>query len=290
MLRDNEPGRRHNEDWPSVHPRLAGIRGVLEEFDGDRVAVGEVYLLDQRALARYVTTGEELHLAHNFVFLNLPWSAERFRAVVDEFEELTRAGGWPAWCLNNHDHSRTATRYGFERARVAAMLTLTLRGTPFVFQGEELGLTDVPVAPDAIVDVDGRDPERAPIPWSPPSEAGPGAGFSSARPWLPVHPDAERLAASVQTQDPGSPLAFCRAPRAAPRDAGTARRQLPLPPRGARGNILAQGRGGLSDDRRVIALSRRVDDAERKGGPRQRRTQKRPREPGLPCRTLQGAK
>ncbi len=74
-LGDNEPGRRHDEDWPSVHPRLAAIRRVLEEFDGDRVAVGEVYVLDQRALARYVVSGDELHLAHNFFFLNLPWSA-----------------------------------------------------------------------------------------------------------------------------------------------------------------------------------------------------------------------
>jgi alpha-glucosidase len=211
QLGDNEPGRRHDEDWPSVHPRLAGIRRVLEEFDGDRVAVGEVYLLDQRALVPYITTGDELHLAHNFVFLNLPWSAERFRAVVDEFEELTRAGGWPAWCLNNHDHPRTASRYGWARARVAAMLVLTLRGTPFLFQGEELGLTDVPIPPEAVVDVDGRDPERAPMPWAPPSQAGPGAGFGAAEPWLPVHPDAERLAASVQEQDPDSPLGFYRA-------------------------------------------------------------------------------
>ena len=209
-LRDNELGRSHKEDWPSVHPRLAGIRRVLEEFDGERVAVGEVYLLDQRALAPYITTGDELHLAHNFVFLNLPWSADRFRTVVDEFEELTRDGGWPAWCLNNHDHSRTATRYGRARARVAAMLVLTLRGTPFLFQGEELGLTDVPIAPERIVDVDGRDPERAPIPWEPPSESGPCAGFSTGEPWLPVHPDAERLAASVQAQDAGSTLTFYR--------------------------------------------------------------------------------
>ncbi|MEO5534918.1 MAG: alpha-amylase family glycosyl hydrolase [Pseudolysinimonas sp.] len=209
-LRDNEPGRSHKEDWPSVHPRLAGIRRVLEEFDGDRVAVGEVYLLDQHRLAPYVTTGDELHLAHNFVFLNLPWSSERFRDVVDEFEELTRDGGWPAWCLNNHDHSRTATRYGWARARVAAMLVLTLRGTPFLFQGEELGLTDVPIGPQRIVDVDGRDPERAPIPWEPPSEAGPGAGFSTGEPWLPVHPDAEHLAVSVQAQDTGSTLTFYR--------------------------------------------------------------------------------
>ncbi|MEA2219361.1 MAG: alpha-glucosidase [Solirubrobacteraceae bacterium] len=237
-LGDNEPGRHHSEDWPSVHPRLAAIRRVLEEFDGDRVAVGEVYLLDQRALAPYITTGDELHLAHNFVFLNLPWSAERFRAVVDEFEELTRSGGWPAWCLNNHDHSRTATRYGLARARVAAMLVLTLRGTPFLFQGEELGLTDVPVPPEAIVDVDGRDPERAPMPWAPPSQAGAGAGFGAgagaAEPWLPVHPDAERLAASVQEQDPGSPLAFYRAllalRRATPALHAGTYRSVPAPP------------------------------------------------------------
>jgi alpha-glucosidase len=206
-LGDNEPGRRHDEDWPSVHPRLAAIRRVLEEFDGDRVAVGEVYLLDQRALAAYITSEEELHLAHNFYFLHLPWSAERFRAAVDEFELLTSAGGWPAWCLNNHDHSRTATRYGLARARVAAVMVLTLRGTPFLFQGEELGLTDGAVPLEAIVDVDGRDPERVPIPW----ESGPGAGFTTGRPWLPTHPDAARLAAAAQRGDPTSALELYRA-------------------------------------------------------------------------------
>lgn len=206
-LGDNEPGRRHDEDWPSGHERLRGIRRVLEEFDGDRMAVGEVYLLDQRALAAYVTTGDELHLAHNFHFMNLPWSAQRFRCAVDEFEALTRDGGWPAWCLNNHDHSRTATRYGVVRARVAAVLVLTLRGTPFLFQGEELGMTDGDVPPEAVVDVDGRDPERVPMVWTP----GPGAGFTTGTPWLPVHPDAERLAVSVQAGDPASSLELYRA-------------------------------------------------------------------------------
>jgi alpha-glucosidase len=205
-LGDNEPGRRHDEDWPSVHDRLAAIRRVLEEFDGDRVAVGEVYLLDQRALAPYISSGDELHLAHNFYFLHLPWSAERFRTAVDEFEFLTRDGGWPAWCLNNHDHSRTATRYGLARARVAAVLMLTLRGTPFLYQGEELGLTDAAVPPEAIVDVDGRDPERAPVPWQP----GPGAGFTAGRAWLPLHPDADRLAVTVQEGDPASSLELYR--------------------------------------------------------------------------------
>ena len=206
-LGDNEPGRRHDEDWPSVHPRLAAIRRVCEEFDGDRVAVGEVYLLDQRALAPYIISENELHLAHNFYFLHLPWSAERFRAAVDEFEFLTATGGWPAWCLNNHDHSRTATRYGHARGRVAAVMLLTLRGTPFLFQGEELGLTDGAVPPEAAVDVDGRDPERVPIPWEP----GPGAGFTTGRAWLPTHPDADRLAVSIQRGDPTSSLRLYRA-------------------------------------------------------------------------------
>jgi alpha-glucosidase len=205
-LGDNEPGRRHDEDWPSVHPRLAAMRRVLEEFDGDRVAVGEVYLLDQRALAPYIASGDELHLAHNFFFLHLPWWAERFRAAVDEFELLTSEGGWPAWCLNNHDHSRTATRYGHARARVAAVMVLTLRGTPFLFQGEELGLTDGAVPADAIVDVDGRDPERVPMPWEP----GTGAGFTSGRAWLPTHPDTDRLAVAVQQGDPASSLELYR--------------------------------------------------------------------------------
>jgi alpha-glucosidase len=206
-LGDNEPGRRHDEDWPSVHPRLAAIRRVLEEFDTDRLAVGEVYLLDQRALAPYITSGDELHLAHNFFFFNLPWSAERFRAAVDEFELLTSAGGWPAWALNNHDHSRTATRYGLARARVAAVMVLTLRGTPFLFQGEELGLTDGAVPPEAMIDADGRDPERVPIPWQP----GPNGGFTTGRPWLPTHPDAERLAVATQHGDPTSSLELYRA-------------------------------------------------------------------------------
>ena len=210
-LADNEPGGRpHHEDWPSVHPRLRAIRRVLEEYEGDRMAVGEVYLLDQRALAPYVSSGDELHMVHNFVFLNLPWSAAGFRATVDEFEELAGSEAWPAWCLGNHDHSRIATRYGPGPARVAAMLLLTLRGTPFLFQGDELGLPDVEVPADRVVDVDGRDPERAPIPWEPPSTAGPGAGFTTGEPWLPMTPDAERVAASVQAGDPESMFSLHR--------------------------------------------------------------------------------
>jgi alpha-glucosidase len=195
------------------HDVLRRVRGVLEEYD-QRMAVGEVYLLDQRELAAFLVTGDGLHLAHNFVFMRAPWRAAAFRGVIDEFERLT-AVAWPSWCLENHDHSRVATRYdegghGPARARVAGMMLLTLRGTAFLFQGQELGLPDAHVPPEAVVDVDGRDPERAPIPWEPLSAAGPGAGFTSGTPWLPIVEEAEALAWSVQDADPRSILSLFR--------------------------------------------------------------------------------
>jgi alpha-glucosidase len=215
-LRDDVAGARpRSQDWPTTHERLRGIRRVLEEYEG-RAAVGEVYLLDQARLAEYLNSGDELHLAHNFVFLRQPWEAAAIRDVVDDFERLTTSDVWPAWCLSNHDHSRVATRYdggtgrGPAIARAAAVLLLTLRGTPFLFQGEELGLPDAPIPPDRVVDVDGRDPERAPIPWRPPSAAGPGAGFTTGEPWLPIVAEAERRNAETQSADPRSTLALYR--------------------------------------------------------------------------------
>jgi glycosidase len=164
----------------------------------------------------YINTGDELHLAHNFVFFHLPWQAAAFRASVQEFTELAEHSAWPAWFLENHDHSRVATRYaaapesGLRRARTAAMLICTLRGTPFLYYGQELGLPDAHIPPDRVVDVDGRDPERSPMPWRRPSLAGPGAGFTTAEPWLPVVTGAESLCVESQQQDPGSTLAFVR--------------------------------------------------------------------------------
>jgi alpha-glucosidase len=215
-LGDNEPGHPHEQDWPSVHERVRRIRAVVDEYD-DRMIVGEVYLRDLTRLVQYVKTGDELNLAHNFVFVHLPWDAAQMRSTVEQFEELSEGTAWPAWFLANHDHSRVATRYasaepgsGERRSRLATLMTCTLRGTPFVFEGEELGLPDADVPPDRIVDVDGRDPERAPIPWERPSRAGPGAGFTSGEPWLPLVADAERLCVEAQEDDPGSTLHFVR--------------------------------------------------------------------------------
>jgi alpha-glucosidase len=202
------------QEWPHGHEILRRVRRVLEEYE-DRMAVGEVYVLDQARLVRFVNPGDELHLAHNFVFLNTPWRAERFAQVIDEFALLVSDAAWGSWGLNNHDHSRVATRYagggdGTRRARAAAVLVLTLRGTPFLYQGEELGLPDADVPPERVVDVDGRDPARAPMPWRRPSDAGPGAGFTRGEPWLPIVAGAEHLAVAAQTDDPASTLSLYR--------------------------------------------------------------------------------
>ncbi len=207
----DDRGRRFDEDWPTVHQRIRSMRRVLRSA-GDRMMVGEVYVLDPEQLAPYVRSGRELDLAHNFHFLTLPWDAAAFRDAISEHEQLLRPRGWPTWCLNNHDHSRVASRYpGEAAARLAGMMILTLRGTPFLFQGEELGLEDGVIPAESVVDPGGRDPERCPLPWDAPSVGGSGGGFTSGRPWLPLPPDAERHNVAAEASDPGSVLALYRA-------------------------------------------------------------------------------
>ena len=220
-LRDNAgvfvgPGRadrgnRFDEDWPSVHPRIRRMR-TLARRHGACILVGEVYVLDAEQMAAYVRTGRELDLAHNFEFLTLPWKAAAFRDAIREAPGLLGPRGWPTWCLNNHDHSRVASRYpGEQAARVAAMMLLTLRGTPFLYQGEELGLEDGVVSGEEQTDVEGRDPERCPIPWVSPDAQHAWAGFSSVRPWLPIPPDASVHNVADEWRNPQSVLTLYRA-------------------------------------------------------------------------------
>ena len=233
-FRDNEPDLRHDEDWPTIHDRLRRIRAVVEDYDG-RVLVGEVYLLDLRRVVEYINTADELDLAHNFVFFHLPWRAAAFAASVQQFTDLAAAAAWPAWFLENHDHSRVATRYADalgnrqRRARVAAMMICALRGTPFLYYGQELGLPDAEIPPERVVDVDGRDPERAPMPWRPPSRAGPGAGpgrvllRAARRPAVPggvelqLRPGTAWAARRGRSPGGGGPGRALHRPRARPR-------------------------------------------------------------------------
>jgi alpha-glucosidase len=211
QLRDAVPGEPvPYEDWqPTIHERIRRLRRVVDEYP-DRMLVGEVYLLDLQRIIAYVNTGDQLHLAHNFQFLHLPWSASAFRAAIDGFQALAADAAWPAWFLANHDHSRVASRYGPQRARAVLLMLYALRGTPFIYQGEELALPDALVPLDRVVDVDGRDPERAPIPWEPPSVAGHGAGFTTGEPWLPLVGEAEGLNVATQRDDPASALSLAR--------------------------------------------------------------------------------
>src|SRR5205085_9820881 len=121
--------------------------------------VGEVYILDTREMVKYFGDGDELHLAFNFSFLWSRWGAQAFRSRVEETEDLLNpAGAWPTYTLSNHDHSRHTTRYGAELPKAAAMMLMALRGTPFIYYGEELGMPDVPEAGGH--DPVGRDPQR----------------------------------------------------------------------------------------------------------------------------------
>jgi alpha-glucosidase len=195
-------GRRHDEDWDSTFDRLREIHDRIKRH-GDRMTVGEVYVMSLERLARYVRP-DRLDLAHNFVFMNLPWRADAFRDTIVETD--TRFGAeWPAWCLGNHDHSRPASRFGGEaQARAAALLLLTLRGTPFIYQGDELGLTDLEIADGRRLDVAGRDRCRGPQPWRSPTSDDPGAGFTTGIPWLPLAADAETRNVQAQASEPDS--------------------------------------------------------------------------------------
>ena len=207
--------RPRHEDWETIHDRLARLRAVVDEYD-DRMMVGELWTQD---LSRFVTflAGDGMHLAHNFEFVDLPFDSAAYREFIDRFASLTEsvASAWPCWFLENHDLPRVASRFddggvGSARARAVLLMLFTLRGTPFVYQGQELGLPDAVVPPDRVVDVDGRDPQRAPIPWRRPSESGAGAGFSSGRPWLPIVDDAEARCVDSQEDDPASTLHLAR--------------------------------------------------------------------------------
>ena len=173
-----------------VHPLLRSLRALVDAYPGDRVLVGEVYFLSAREIAPYYGRGDQLHLCFIFPLLHAPWDAAAWRYCIDEVvESCDPIDAWPAWVLSNHDRVRQRTRYGSEaRARAAAVVLLTLRGTPFLYAGEELGLEDAAIPPERVVDPGGRDGCRAPIPW----DGSPDHGWGVDDPWLPWPPKADR--------------------------------------------------------------------------------------------------
>jgi len=197
------------QDHPSAHPLLRGIRSVLDSYAGDRVMVGEVNLGTPAQLVPYYGAGDELHMVFNFSLLWASWDASQWAQRIAESEAALASShdAWPVWVLSNHDTPRHRTRYGGDagRARVAATVLLTLRGTPFLYAGEELGLLDADVPEAARVDPGRRDGCRAPIPWDDTA----GHGWRG-EPWLPWPPEVDERDAASLRADEGSILHLYR--------------------------------------------------------------------------------
>jgi alpha-glucosidase len=193
-----------------VHDVIHGIRSVIDEFP-DRLLIGEIYLPVERLVAYYGKDLMGAHLPFNFALLNMPWGAEPIAELIREYEMALPEGGWPDWVLGNHDRPRIVGRIGLAQARVAAMLLLTLRGTPTLYYGDELGMPHAAIPPERVQDPFeknvpgigvGRDGARTPMRW----DKSAFAGFSNLEPWLPVGDDAAERNVEIEHADPQSIL------------------------------------------------------------------------------------
>ncbi len=204
QFRDNPPNPDYKEsmspydkhlqafstDQPEVLDIVKEMRKVTDEYD-ERLIIGEIYLPVEQLVMYYGENNNGAHLPFNFQLVLVSWKAEEIKAVIDKYEGALPKGAWPNWVLGNHDQSRIATRVGIEQARIAAILLLTLRGTPTIYYGDEIGMQDVHIPPDMVKDPQeknipgkglGRDPERTPMQWN----SNEYAGFSNNETWLPL--------------------------------------------------------------------------------------------------------
>ncbi len=211
----------YDKGHPDVHKFYRGFRSILDDYGkiSPRTSVGEIHIFDWEEWATYYGNpiqGFEFHMPFNFSLLKTPWDAKSVRKAVDELEAVLPAWAWPNYVLGNHDEGRIATRYGKEQARVAAMLLLTLRGTPTIYYGEEIGMTDVEIPIEEQLDPFGlrvpgwgRDRCRTPMQWS----LEPKAGFApeeGEKTWLPLAENWQQINVEKQKNDQQSMLTFYR--------------------------------------------------------------------------------
>ncbi|TGL44177.1 glycoside hydrolase family 13 protein [Leptospira perdikensis] len=207
----------YDRDRPEMHGILRRMRKLLDSYSEKRMFVGEImqdFPGNVLLPATYCGRDDELHLAFNFMFLFSPWKAERFFQIVKDFESALGEDNWPNYTLSNHDFPRHITRYekGADtkaRAELAACMMLTLRGTPFLYYGEEIGMKRQKVAYNKIQDPvgkrywpfhPGRDPERIPMPWN----GSDTTGFTTGKSWLPLYEDANSVNVESQKENPNS--------------------------------------------------------------------------------------
>lgn len=200
----------YSADRPEVHDVLGMMREVIDEYD-DRVMIGEVYLPIDDFIVYHELDDRGAHFPFNFQLIGLPWNAGRIESIVNEYEESIPSKSWPNWVLGNHDRPRIASRVGPEQARNAAILLLTLRGTPTMYYGDELGFTNVDIPPEKVQDPFeknvpgqglGRDPVRTPMQW----DDSKNSGFTEGTPWLPLMENYEEVNVARQLEDPESIL------------------------------------------------------------------------------------
>jgi len=208
----------NDHNHPDMHELYRAFRALLDSYPGDRVSIGELHHPDFDTWAAYYgERQDEIHVPFNFHVINSPWTSDAVRRAVEGVEGALPAGAWASWVLGNHDQPRFASpaRAGREQARVGMLLLLTLRGTPTIYYGEEIGMVDVPVSSEEARDRlerrepgRGRDAERSPMQW----DASPNAGFTvpDAIPWLPLAPDASTVNVAGQAEGPDSILTLTR--------------------------------------------------------------------------------
>lgn len=208
----------YDRNRPETHEICKEIRRITDEYE-DRMLVGEIYTDDTEIAVSYQGNGEdELHMAFNFNFLFCKWDAAEFYKKIMNYYSMLPEGAWPNFTLSNHDQPRHYYRYSEgedsdSRAKVAAALILTLRGTPFIYYGEEIGMNNGKISKKNLQDpvgkrgwpvIKGRDGERTPMQWN----GAENAGFSEVEPWLPVNPDYENKNVQIQHEDNSSLLSF----------------------------------------------------------------------------------
>jgi alpha-glucosidase len=204
----------YTSDRPEVQSVVAGLRDVANEFD-DRVLIGEIYLPLEKLIGYYGAHLGGVQLPFNFQLLQSTWKARAIAEIITRYEGALPFGAWPNWVLGNHDNPRIASRVGALQARIAAVLLLTLRGTPTLYYGDELGMVNVTIPGDRVQDPLernvpgkglGRDPCRTPMQW----DGSPRAGFSAHEPWLPVSPDYATVNVKAEGEERSSLLMLYR--------------------------------------------------------------------------------
>lgn len=209
---------RYDRDQPQTHEALRALRAALKDRT-DILLVGETSSDTPGGPAAFYGTGsDELHEVFDFRLLRSSWDPDAFRRLIFESDRAVPHGGWPPVVFSNHDQSRHIDRYGkngdpVRRARAAALLLFTLRGTPFLYYGEELGLRDGTLRRSDLRDPytirywpwkTGRDPARTPMPW----DDRPQAGFTTGKPWLPLSPDWQHTNVAWEQKNRGSMLSL----------------------------------------------------------------------------------